>query len=268
VESQGLLLFQHRDLSGSILNWDGPFVEFKLTELTVAPSNLVTVKQLGGAINSRTLNGVRHDVIFAWTDIELTVADAVTIAWALPLLRLTVNEAEDMEEPFRIDSEVGVSEVPPDLESVTVIAPDVLITAFWNWSIKVTLAVMDRPLPLADSGEIVQAKDVEPTVPVQVTVAAPLCVDTLLKLTPDAAPALTLKVVEVPAIEFVVSVAVSTTPVAALTSVIVLGGTVAWPVELNVREVEVGVALVPLGEVAIAVPLKVIVWLPVYGLAL
>jgi hypothetical protein len=80
---------------------------------------------------------------------------------------------------------------------VTVIEePEELAVTFWYWSMRVIFAVMERPLPVPDCGDIVHANDVEPTVPVQVTVAAPLCVDTLLKLSPAAAAAFTVIVAE------------------------------------------------------------------------
>src|SRR5262249_49366647 len=96
-------------------------------------------------------------------------------------------------------------------------------------SMSETFAVKNRPLPVGLTGVTVHVNPADPTVPEQVTVAAPPFVDPLVQMSPAAAPALTLNVAVVPVMPLAVSAAVSAIPDCAVTSVMDPAGTVPTP---------------------------------------
>jgi hypothetical protein len=98
---------------------------------------------------------------------------------------------EDVEDPLVMLTDVGLTDPSEALSETVMVAPDVLTTGFWNWSMRSTDAVIDSPLPFGLFEDNVQEKEEEPTVPVHVTVTlVPESILAFVKLSPAAEPAL------------------------------------------------------------------------------
>jgi hypothetical protein len=154
----------------------------------------------GGVTTARRAPDPGQEFSVEFTEADPSVALAETLAWAVPSGSDKVNDVE-VEEPAGIETDDELIDEPPVCErEIAMLVPDVLVTTFWNWSMRRTCASMNRDLPPGTSELKAQENDTPPPEFVQLTagylVVPALPTLALAKLRAAGAPALMVSVCE------------------------------------------------------------------------